>query len=50
MTGSVFWDLLTAAGGTLALTLIVAIALGLNALTLLFWALPWSRSSGSRRP
>jgi lipoprotein-releasing system permease protein len=32
----VLWDLLTAAGGTLALTLIVSIALGINALTLLF--------------
>jgi lipoprotein-releasing system permease protein len=32
----VLWDLLTAAGGTLALTLIVTLALGINALTLLF--------------
>jgi lipoprotein-releasing system permease protein len=31
------WELVTAAGGTLALTLIVAIALGINALTLLFF-------------
>jgi len=30
------WEWLTAAGGTLALTLIVTIALGINALTLLF--------------
>jgi lipoprotein-releasing system permease protein len=30
------WDVLTAAGGTLALTLIVAIALGISAMTLLF--------------
>ncbi len=30
------WEVMTAAGGTLALTLIVAIALGINALTLLF--------------
>ena len=30
------WQLLTAAGGTLALSFIVAIALGINALTLLF--------------
>ena len=27
-----FWDLLTAAGGSLALTFIVALALGINAL------------------
>ncbi|MBW1684870.1 MAG: hypothetical protein JRS35_07365, partial [Deltaproteobacteria bacterium] len=33
---SLFWEVLTAAGGTLALTLIVAIAIGINALTLLF--------------
>lgn len=33
---SMFWDLLTAAGGTVALVLIVAIALGINAMTLLF--------------
>ncbi len=33
---SMFWDLLTAAGGSVALALIVAIALGINALTLLF--------------
>ncbi len=33
---SMFWELLTAAGGTLALTLIVTIAVGINALTLLF--------------
>ncbi len=31
-----FWDVLSAAGGTLALTFIVALALGINALTLLF--------------
>jgi lipoprotein-releasing system permease protein len=31
-----FWHLLTAAGGAVALALIVAIALGINALTLLF--------------
>jgi len=31
-----FWDVLTAAGGTLALALIAAIALGINAMTLLF--------------
>jgi lipoprotein-releasing system permease protein len=31
-----FWELLTAAGGTLALTLIVALALGICALALLF--------------
>ena len=30
------WGLLTAAGGTLALTLIVTLAIGINALTLLF--------------
>jgi lipoprotein-releasing system permease protein len=30
------WDVLSAAGGTLALTFIVALALGINALTLLF--------------
>ena len=30
------WELLSKAGGTLALTLIVAIAVGVNALTLLF--------------
>jgi lipoprotein-releasing system permease protein len=34
--GAIAWDALTAAGGTLALTLIVAIAVGINALTLLF--------------
>jgi lipoprotein-releasing system permease protein len=34
--GAALWDLLTAAGGTLALTLIVTLALGINALTLLF--------------
>jgi lipoprotein-releasing system permease protein len=33
---SLLWELLMAAGGTLALTFIVAIALGINALTLLF--------------
>ena len=33
---SVLWELLTAAGGTLALTLIIRLALGINALTLLF--------------
>ncbi len=32
----VLWGLLTAAGGTLALTLIVTLAIGINALTLLF--------------
>ena len=32
----VIWDVLTAAGSTLALTLIVAIAVGINCLTLLF--------------
>ena len=32
----VAWALLTAAGGTLALTLIVSLAIGINALTLLF--------------
>ena len=30
------WDVLAAAGGTVALSMIVAIALGINALTLLF--------------
>ncbi len=34
--GSMLWDALTATGGALALTLIVAIALGIGALTLLF--------------
>jgi lipoprotein-releasing system permease protein len=33
---SILWNLLTAAGGTLALTFIVALAVGINALTLLF--------------
>jgi lipoprotein-releasing system permease protein len=33
---TVLWNALTAAGGTLALSLIVTIALGINALTLLF--------------
>ena len=33
---SVVWELLTAAGGTLALSLIISIAIGINALTLLF--------------
>jgi lipoprotein-releasing system permease protein len=33
---SVVWDVLTAAGGTLALTLIIAMAVGINVLTLLF--------------
>jgi lipoprotein-releasing system permease protein len=33
---SVVWGMLTAAGGTLALTLIVSLAVGINALTLLF--------------
>jgi lipoprotein-releasing system permease protein len=32
----VVWDVLTAAGGTLALTLIIAMAVGINVLTLLF--------------
>jgi lipoprotein-releasing system permease protein len=36
VAASMFWDLLTAAGGSVALALIVAIALGINALTLLF--------------
>ena len=30
---SMFWDALTAAGGTVALGLIMAIALGINAMT-----------------
>jgi len=34
---SLVWELLTAAGGTLALSLIVVIAVGLNALTVLFF-------------
>jgi lipoprotein-releasing system permease protein len=34
--GALAWDALTAAGGTLALTLIVAIAVGISGLTLLF--------------
>jgi len=34
--GAMIWDVLTAAGGTLALTLIVAIAVGINGLALLF--------------
>jgi lipoprotein-releasing system permease protein len=34
--GAMIWDVLTVAGGTLALTLIVAIAVGINGLTLLF--------------
>jgi lipoprotein-releasing system permease protein len=34
--GAVVWDVLTAAGGTLALTLIIAIAVGINGLSLLF--------------
>jgi hypothetical protein len=33
---ALIWDALTVAGGTLALTLIVAIAVGINALALLF--------------
>jgi len=33
---SILWDLLSTAGGTLALTFIVALAVGINALTLLF--------------
>jgi lipoprotein-releasing system permease protein len=33
---ALLWSLLTAAGGTLALTLIISIAVGINALTLLF--------------
>jgi lipoprotein-releasing system permease protein len=31
-----FWDVLSAAGGTLALSFIIALALGINALTILF--------------
>ena len=31
-----FWDLLSAAGGTVALSFIIALALGINALTILF--------------
>jgi lipoprotein-releasing system permease protein len=34
--GSMLWDVLTAAGGTVALALILVIALGINAMTLLF--------------
>jgi len=34
--GAIVWDVLTAAGGTLALTLIIAIAVGINGLSLLF--------------
>ena len=34
--GVVIWGALTAAGGTLALTLIIAMAVGINGLTLLF--------------
>ena len=34
---TLLWDLLSAAGGTLALTFIVALALGINALALLFF-------------
>jgi lipoprotein-releasing system permease protein len=34
--GAVVWDVLTAAGGTLALALIIAIAVGINGLSLLF--------------
>jgi len=33
---TIFWDLLTAAGGSVALALIIALALGINAMTLLF--------------
>ena len=33
---AILWDLLTVAGGTLALSLIVSIAVGINALTFLF--------------
>ena len=33
---TLLWDVLSTAGGTLALTFIVALALGINALTLLF--------------
>jgi lipoprotein-releasing system permease protein len=36
LLASMLWDVLTAAGGTVALVLIVAIALGINAMTLLF--------------
>ena len=36
LIGAIVWDVLTAAGGTLALTLIIAIALGINGLSLLF--------------
>jgi len=39
----VLWGLLTAAGGTLALALIVTLAVGINALTLLFAAVYWTR-------
>ena len=34
--GSMLWDALTATGGALALSLIVTIALGISAMTLLF--------------
>jgi lipoprotein-releasing system permease protein len=34
--GAIVWDVLTAAGGTLALTLIIAIAVGISGLSLLF--------------
>jgi len=36
MFAEVLWGVLTAAGGTLALTLIIALAVGINVLTLLF--------------
>ena len=34
--GAIVWDVLTAAGGTLALTLIIAIAIGISGLSVLF--------------
>ncbi|MFQ5416997.1 MAG: lipoprotein-releasing ABC transporter permease subunit [Myxococcota bacterium] len=36
LSGAMIWDVLAATGGTLALTLIIAIAVGINAMTLLF--------------
>jgi hypothetical protein len=36
LVGALVWDVLTAAGGTLALTLIIAIAVGINGLAVLF--------------
>lgn len=36
LAASMLWDVLSAAGGTVALALIVALALGINAMTLLF--------------